>query len=94
MDCHNFNIKRFFSKVSLIESFCQATQNELNLFPYTYNFLLLNYAFLQNGYNFICKYLILFQLQQPEIDGREHCRRFRIENGDSPGEKDEVLILK
>ncbi|ERL87527.1 hypothetical protein D910_04918 [Dendroctonus ponderosae] len=29
------------------------------------------------------------QLQQPEVDGHEHCRRFRIENGDSPGEKDE-----
>ncbi|EEZ97268.2 GTPase-activating Rap/Ran-GAP domain-like protein 3 isoform X1 [Tribolium castaneum] len=31
------------------------------------------------------------QLQQPENDGQEHCRRFRIENGDSPGEKDEMF---
>ncbi|XP_050506896.1 GTPase-activating Rap/Ran-GAP domain-like protein 3 [Diabrotica virgifera virgifera] len=31
------------------------------------------------------------QLQQPEVDGQEHCRRFRIENGDSPGEKDEMF---
>ncbi|KAH1022832.1 hypothetical protein HUJ04_012161 [Dendroctonus ponderosae] len=31
------------------------------------------------------------QLQQPEVDGHEHCRRFRIENGDSPGEKDEMF---
>ncbi|KAH0815636.1 hypothetical protein GEV33_007155 [Tenebrio molitor] len=30
-------------------------------------------------------------LQQPENDGQEHCRRFRIENGDSPGEKDEMF---
>ncbi|KAG5879765.1 hypothetical protein JTB14_028959 [Gonioctena quinquepunctata] len=30
------------------------------------------------------------QLQQPEVEGQEHSRRFRIENGDSPGEKDEV----
>ncbi|XP_076275475.1 GTPase-activating Rap/Ran-GAP domain-like protein 3 isoform X1 [Rhynchophorus ferrugineus] len=29
--------------------------------------------------------------QQPEVDGQEHCRRFRIENGDSPGEKDEMF---
>ncbi|XP_049821518.1 GTPase-activating Rap/Ran-GAP domain-like protein 3 isoform X2 [Aethina tumida] len=31
------------------------------------------------------------QLQQPEVDGHEHCRRFRIENGDSQGEKDEMF---
>ncbi|VEN60453.1 unnamed protein product, partial [Callosobruchus maculatus] len=31
------------------------------------------------------------QLTQPEVDGQEHCRRFRIENGDSPGEKDEMF---
>ncbi|XP_066244731.1 GTPase-activating Rap/Ran-GAP domain-like protein 3 isoform X2 [Euwallacea similis] len=31
------------------------------------------------------------QLQQPEVDGHEHCRRFRIENGDSPGEKDAMF---
>ncbi|XP_074025682.1 GTPase-activating Rap/Ran-GAP domain-like protein 3 isoform X2 [Leptinotarsa decemlineata] len=31
------------------------------------------------------------QLQQPEVEGQEHCRRFRIENGDSPGEKDEMF---
>lgn len=31
-----------------------------------------------------------FQLQQPEVNGQEYGRRFRIENGDSPGEKDEV----
>lgn len=34
----------------------------------------------------------LFQLQQAEVDGHEHSRRFRIENGDSPGEKDEVSL--
>lgn len=32
----------------------------------------------------------MFQLQQPEVDGQEHSRRFRIENGGSPGEKEEV----
>ncbi|XP_063906310.1 GTPase-activating Rap/Ran-GAP domain-like protein 3 isoform X2 [Zophobas morio] len=31
------------------------------------------------------------QLQQTENDGQEHGRRFRIENGDSPGEKDEMF---
>lgn len=34
--------------------------------------------------------MLFFQLQQTENDGQEHGRRFRIENGDSPGEKDEV----
>lgn len=37
----------------------------------------------------------VFVLQlQPEQDGQEHSRRFRLENGDSPGEKDEVFISK
>ncbi|KAK9752078.1 CNH domain [Popillia japonica] len=31
------------------------------------------------------------QLQQTEVDGQEQGRRFRIENGDSPGEKDEMF---
>ncbi|XP_044729262.1 GTPase-activating Rap/Ran-GAP domain-like protein 3 [Chrysoperla carnea] len=31
------------------------------------------------------------QLPQPEIDGQEQGRRFRIENGDSIGEKDEMF---
>ncbi|KAG5872145.1 hypothetical protein JTB14_037387 [Gonioctena quinquepunctata] len=30
-------------------------------------------------------------MQQPEVEGQEHSRRFRIENGDSPGEKDEMF---
>ncbi|KAK5649770.1 hypothetical protein RI129_000799 [Pyrocoelia pectoralis] len=31
------------------------------------------------------------QLQQPELNGQDYGRRFRIENGDSPGEKDEMF---
>ncbi|XP_017784573.1 PREDICTED: GTPase-activating Rap/Ran-GAP domain-like protein 3 isoform X2 [Nicrophorus vespilloides] len=31
------------------------------------------------------------QLQQAEGDGQELCRRFRLENGESPGEKDEMF---
>ncbi|XP_025830700.1 GTPase-activating Rap/Ran-GAP domain-like protein 3 isoform X2 [Agrilus planipennis] len=30
-------------------------------------------------------------LQQPEVNGQEYGRRFRVENGDMPGEKDEVF---
>lgn len=31
-----------------------------------------------------------FQLPQIEQDGADNGRRFRVENGDSPGEKEEV----
>ena len=43
--------------------------------------------------NFLIK-LCLFQLPQVEANGQEPIgRRFRVENGDSLGEKDEVGII-
>lgn len=41
-------------------------------------------------HNFTPQTPTFFQLPQIEQDGTDSGRRFRVENGDSPGEKEEV----
>lgn len=53
-----------------------------------------SFSFTCNQTAFIIVYSSFFQLPQVEINGQEaNGRRFRVENGDSLGEKEEVRLM-